>query len=130
MKKIIWLLAVTSTLSACAYNQKPVVDMTGVDANQYDQDFKYCQSYAEQVDKAEAAKTEAKNSAVTGAVVGALVGVLEDGVGGAAVGAVAGGAVGAGAGAATGANDATAVQSKVLRRCLVKKGYTVYDAEV
>ena len=47
MHKFIALIALTSALSACAYNQKPVVDMTNVDQAQYEQDFAYCQSYAE-----------------------------------------------------------------------------------
>ncbi|MFZ3529860.1 glycine zipper family protein [Vibrio harveyi] len=129
MYKHLFLLTLSSTLAACAYNQKPVVDMTDVDQAQYEQDFAYCQGYAEKVDKGEAAKTEAKNGAVTGALVGAVAGALEDGVGGAAVGAVAGSAVGAGAGALGGANDSTKTQSLVLRKCLENKGYTVYDLD-
>ncbi|CAK6716675.1 conserved exported hypothetical protein [Vibrio harveyi] len=105
MYKPLVLLTLSSTLAACAYNQKPVVDMTNVDQAQYEQDFAYCQGYAEKVDKGEAAKAEAKNGAVTGALVGAVAGALEDGIGGAAVGAVAGTAVGAGAGALGGANN-------------------------
>ncbi len=122
-------LGFTLTLAACAYNQQPVVDMTGVDKAQYEADFSYCQSYATKVDKDEAAKTQAKNGAVTGAAIGAVAGALEDGLGGALVGAAAGGAIGAGTGAAEGANDATKTQALVLRRCLAKKGYTVYDLE-
>lgn len=129
MKKIVGIVALSVLLSACAYNQKPVVDMTDVSPAQYEQDFSYCQSYAEQVDKSEAAKTEAKNGAVTGALLGAVAGGLEDGLAGVAVGAVAGGTIGGGVGAATGVNDSTKIQSQVLRRCLVKKGYTVYDIE-
>jgi len=127
MYKIFSVSIAVLVLSACTYNQKPVVDMEGVDQAQYEQDFAYCQSYAEKVDKGDAAKTEAVNSGLTGAAIGAVAGVLQDGIGGAVVGAAAGGAIGAGAGAAGGANDATKTQSKVLRRCLTKKGYTVYD---
>lgn len=129
MTKPILVLSFSCLLAACAYNQKPVVDMTNVDPKQYEADFSYCQSYAEKVDKKEAASTEAKNGAVTGAVIGAVAGVLEDGIGGAVVGAAAGGAIGAGAGAAGGANDATKTQSLVLRKCLVNKGYVVYDLD-
>ncbi|WP_440887739.1 glycine zipper family protein [Vibrio sp. WZ-1] len=129
MYRPLLLIALSSNLVACAYNQQPVVDMTNVDQAQYEQDFKYCQSYAEKVDKSEAAKAEAQNGAVTGALIGAVAGVLEDGVGGAVVGAAAGGAVGAGAGALGGANDSTKTQSLVLRKCLANKGYTVYDLE-
>ena len=103
--------------------------MTNVDPAKYEQDFLYCQGYADNVDKAEAAKSEAANGAVTGALIGAAAGVLESGIGGAAVGAAAGGAVGAGAGALSGSNDSTKTQSLVLRKCLQNKGYTVYDLD-
>ncbi|HAS6680989.1 TPA: glycine zipper family protein [Vibrio parahaemolyticus] len=129
MYKPLLLVVLSSSLAACAYNQKPVVDMTNVDQAQYEQDFAYCQGYAEKVDKTEAAKSEATNGAMTGALIGAAAGALEDGIGGAAVGAVAGSAVGAGAGALGGANDSTKTQAFVLRKCLQNKGYTVYDLD-
>ncbi|HCH6232365.1 hypothetical protein [Vibrio parahaemolyticus] len=129
MYKPLLLVVLSSSLAACAYNQKPVVDMTNVDQAQYEQDFAYCQGYAEKVDKTEAAKSEATNGAMTGALIGAAAGALEDGIGGAAVGAVAGSAVGAGAGALGGANDSTKTQALVLRKCLHNKGYTVYDLD-
>ena len=129
MKKLLTATTIATLLSACAYQQQPVVDMTDVDQAQYEQDFAYCQSYAEKVDKAESAKVNAQNGAATGALMGAVVGGIEEGLAGVAVGAVAGGAVGGGAGALSGANDATDVQAKVLRRCLDKKGYVVYDLD-
>ncbi|HBI3712111.1 TPA: glycine zipper family protein [Vibrio parahaemolyticus] len=129
MYKPLLLVVLSSSLAACAYNQKPVVDMTDVDQAQYEQDFAYCQGYAEKVDKTEAAKSDATNGAMTGALIGAAAGALEDGIGGAAVGAVAGSAVGAGAGAFGGANDSTKTQALVLRKCLQNKGYTVYDLD-
>ncbi|EJG0885752.1 TPA: glycine zipper family protein [Vibrio parahaemolyticus] len=129
MYKPLLLVVLSSSLAACAYNQKPVVDMTNVDQAQYEQDFAYCQGYAEKVDKTEAAKSDATNGAMTGALIGAAAGALEDGIGGAAVGAVAGSAVGAGAGALGGANDSTKTHALVLRKCLQNKGYTVYDLD-
>ncbi|EJG2021988.1 glycine zipper family protein [Vibrio parahaemolyticus] len=129
MYKPLLLVVLSSSLAACAYNQKPVVDMTNVDQAQYEQDFAYCQGYAEKVDKTEAAKSDATNGAMTGALIGAAAGALEDGIGGAAVGAVAGSAVGAGAGTLGGANDSTKTQALVLRKCLQNKGYTVYDLD-
>ncbi|EMF8862005.1 glycine zipper family protein [Vibrio parahaemolyticus] len=126
MYKPLLLVVLSSSLAACAYNQKPVVDMTNVDQAQYEQDFAYCQGYAEKVDKTEAAKSDATNGAMTGALIGAAAGALEDGIGGAAV---AGSAVGAGAGALGGANDSTKIQALVLRKCLQNKGYTVYDLD-
>ncbi|EGQ8130426.1 glycine zipper family protein [Vibrio parahaemolyticus] len=129
MYKPLLLVVLSSSLAACAYNQKPVVDMTNVDQARYEQDFAYCQGYAEKVDKTEASKSDATKGAMTGALIGAAAGALEDGIGGAAVGAVAGSAVGAGAGALGGANDSTKTQALVLRKCLQNKGYTVYDLD-
>jgi len=102
-KPFILVMTLASTLSACTYNQKPVVDMTNVDPAKYEQDFLYCQGYADNVDKTEAAKSEAANGAVTGALIGA--------------------------GALSGSNDSTKTQSLVLRKCLQNKGYTVYDLD-
>lgn len=39
MYKPLLLVVLSSSLAACAYNQKPVVDMTNVDQAQYEQDF-------------------------------------------------------------------------------------------
>ncbi|EDM56233.1 conserved hypothetical protein [Vibrio parahaemolyticus AQ3810] len=74
MYKPLLLVVLSSSLAACAYNQKPVVDMTNVDQAQYEQDFAYCQGYAEKVDKTEAAKSDATNGAMTGALIGAAAG--------------------------------------------------------
>ncbi len=123
MKALFLSLFCTATLCACAYNDTPVVDTTGIDSTQYQQDLAYCEKYARQVDKGEAASTQALNGAATGAVVGAVAGAIEEGIGGAVGGALAGGAIGAGAGALGGANDATDMQAKVLRVCLKEKGY-------
>ncbi|MGL1604267.1 glycine zipper family protein [Vibrio parahaemolyticus] len=105
MYKPLLLVVLSSSLAACAYNQKPVVDMTNVDQAQYEQDFAYCQGYAEKVDKTEAAKSDATNGAMTGALIGAAAGALG------------------------GANDSTKTQALVLRKCLQNKGYTVYDLD-
>ncbi|MGY3572192.1 glycine zipper family protein [Vibrio sp. SCSIO 43135] len=129
MLKYIPIAFTSLALTACAYNQQPVVDMTNVDPVQYEQDFNYCQGYAENVDKGEAAKVGAENSAIGGAAMGAVLGAIDSGIGGAVVGAAAGGAVGAGAGALGGSEEATKTQALVLRQCLSHKGYTVYDLE-
>lgn len=60
MYKPLLLVTLSSTLAACAYNQEPVVDMTNVDQAQYEQDFAYCQGYAEKVDKAKPLKLKHK----------------------------------------------------------------------
>ncbi|MBY6187146.1 glycine zipper family protein [Marinobacter hydrocarbonoclasticus] len=123
------MLALAVLSAGCAYNQAPVVDMSGVDPAQYEQDLAYCESYAQSVDKAEAAAVGAANGAAVGTGSGAVVGAIEDGWEGAVAGALAGALVGASVGAAEGGVSSTKVQSLVLRRCLSEKGYTVYDLE-
>ncbi|MGI2257849.1 glycine zipper family protein [Shewanella sp. GXUN23E] len=113
--------------SGCAYNQKPVVDMTGVDTAQYQQDFEYCQQFASQVDKGESMRTASANGAAVGGVSGGVWGAMEDGGEGALTGALAGVAVGALSGAMEGAVSAKDAQARVLRQCLLQKGYRVYD---
>ncbi|UKA07968.1 glycine zipper family protein [Photobacterium damselae subsp. damselae] len=125
--KFIFPLFAAVLLSACAYNQKPVVDIEGVNQEQYQQDFTYCQGYAEQVSKGEAARVAAINTAVPTAIMGAIAGGIGNGVQGALGGAVAGGTMGAGVGAFGGATSTTETQALVLRQCLKQKGYKVYD---
>ncbi|MBY5993008.1 glycine zipper family protein [Ferrimonas balearica] len=124
---ILMSLALLST--GCAYNQKPVVDLDGVDPVQYEQDYAACERYAESVDKGEAARVGATNAGAAGAAGGAVVGAIEDGASGALIGAVAGGIGGAAMGASAGAGEATRTQALVLRRCLSERGYVVYDLE-
>ena len=109
------------------YNQKPVVDLEGKDQARYEEDYAYCQGFAEKVDKGEAAKTGAANEAAVGAGIGAIVGAIEDGLEGALVGSALGAAGGGAAGAAKGGIKATRSQAVVLRSCLREKGYKVYD---
>ncbi|SHI24915.1 hypothetical protein [Ferrimonas marina] len=127
MRTLVCLIALAA--SGCAYNQKPVVDLSGVDSARYQQDVTYCQGFAESVDKGESARVAALNGAATWGSTGALYGALEDGFGGAGVGVLVGGLLGSVLGAAEGANMATEQQALVLRRCLSDKGYRVYDLQ-
>lgn len=130
MNKLILAGVVALSATACAYNQAPVVDMAGVSPQQYNQDLAYCESYAEQVDKSEAASVGAQNGAAVGASVGAVGGAIEDGVEGAVGGAIVGALLFGLSGATEESVKATEVQARVLRNCLIDKGYNVYDREV
>ncbi|MBY5993009.1 glycine zipper family protein [Ferrimonas balearica] len=124
------LVALVALLGAgCAYNQQPVVEMSGVDPAQYQRDLAYCEGYARSVDKGEAARVGAVNSAAVGGAGGAVVGAVDDGWEGAVAGALAGALVGATFGAAEGGISATDTQALVLRRCLQNQGYTLYDID-
>ncbi len=127
MKSKILAVGFCLALSACAYNQAPIVDRTGVNEEQYQQDLAYCESYALEINKEEAASVGASNGAAAGAGVGAVSGAFEDGLGGAAVGALVGALFGGATGAVEGSIYATKDQARVLRNCLASKGYKVYD---
>lgn len=113
----------------CAYNQSPVVDMNGVGEAQYQQDYAYCEQYAQSVNKEEAMQTGAANGAVAGTLSGAIVGAFDGNSEDVIAGALAGAIVGTVAGTAEGALSATDTQALVLRQCLRQKGYKVYDLE-
>lgn len=132
LKKIATSMLVSTVLltSGCAYNQAPVVDLAGVSKQQYEQDLSYCEQFALQVDKGEAGRVGMVNGAATGAGTGAVVGALDDGLGGAVVGSVVGALAGGLSGNASGRVQATEDQARVLRNCLMDKGYKVYDREV
>ncbi|ADN77547.1 conserved hypothetical protein [Ferrimonas balearica DSM 9799] len=116
-------------MTGCAYNQAPVVDMTNVDPSDYQNDLAYCETYAEQVDKGEAAKVGAVNGSLSLGGAGAIAGAVDNGWSGALVGMLVGASLGAAGGSADGALEATRVQGQVLRRCLSEMGYHVYDLE-
>lgn len=130
MNKLMLAGVIALSATACAYNQAPVVDMTGVSHQQYERDLAYCGNYAEQVDKSEAASVGAQNGAAVGAGVGAISGAFEDGFEGAVGGALVGALFFGISGAAEESVKATEVQSRVLRNCLVDLGYKVYDREL
>lgn len=117
MKKWIALISLVSLAllaTGCA-GYRPIVDMKGVDKEQYEKDLKECQEYAEQVNVA----GETAAGGAIGAGIGGAIGAVSSGrVGvGAAVGAIAG--------TATGAGKATGGQKQVINRCLAGRGYRV-----
>ena len=111
-----WLLfSLVFLLAGCAA-RKPLVDMKGVDAAQYQADLAECEKYAEQ---APGPGGGAAGGAVIGGAigygVGRAVGVRDPSRGG----AVAGGARGAGKGAQT--------RRQVVSNCLTGRGYKVLN---
>ena len=115
-------LALLFLISGCSNTPgKPIVDMKGVNAQQYEQDLEECSVYADEVSVA--GKTA--GGAAAGAAVGAAVGAIWDGHNGnspergAATGAVVGGAGGAGSGLSE--------RSQVVKNCLRGRGYRVLN---
>ncbi len=114
-----WLLfSLVFLLAGCAA-RKPLVDMKGVDAAQYQADLAECEKYAEQ---APGLGGGAAGGAVIGGAigygVGRAVGVRDPSAIGRG-GAVAGGARGAGKGAQT--------RRQVVSNCLTGRGYKVLN---
>ncbi len=112
------LLASILTLAACA-GSGPIVDMRGVDPVQYRQDLAECQTYADQVQVGRKTAAGAAVGAVVGAAVGAAVGNSDTAkrtAGGAAV-------IGAAKGTGRGLNE----RQRVVRNCLINRGYAVLN---
>lgn len=130
INKMAFLGLISIGLSACAYNQSPVVDLAGKTDAEYQQDLAYCESFAASVDKQEASRVAAANGAASGAGTGAIVGAFDDGLEGALGGVIVGALVGAVSGSIEGAVEATETQERVLRNCLFDKGYNVYDRQL
>jgi outer membrane lipoprotein SlyB len=119
----IFMLSITLLLVAtsCA-SYRPIVDMKGIDRNQYERDLAECQAYAEQVNVGGEAATGPLIGGAFGAAMGLAIGALLGDPGeGAALGAVIGGGSGLASGAAEGAGG----QIDVIRNCMMGRGYRV-----
>lgn len=120
MKFAFLVLLVVVLLQACrALDERPIVDMRGVNVAQYNNDLAECQAYAEEV----RAGRQVVGSAVAGAVVGGAIGAA---VGNSDTAQRAAGAGGV-AGAARGAGSAIREQDRVVRNCLIGRGYRVLN---
>ena len=120
----ICLLALVVGLAACASSGNagaggPIVDMRGVDAQQYRLDLVECNGYADQVQVGQ----QAARRAAAGAVVAGAVGAIFDGGDGAVRGAGTGAVVGGAHGASHGIDE----RRKVVRNCLRNRGYAILN---
>jgi hypothetical protein len=110
-------------VAACSAMKDPsgaIVDLQGVDRNQYEVDLVDCRAYANEVPVGKHVATGAAGGAAAGAVGGAVSGANKTGIGQAAgVGAVYGGTI---AGV-----SAVGEHRQVLRECLRGRGYRVLN---
>ena len=97
----------------------PIIDTRGVNLAQYDSDLVDCRAYADEVEIARKAGTGVVSGAVVGGVFGAVLGNSDTAQRGAGVGAVGGGARGVG--------DGLRDRERVIRRCLIGRGYRVLN---
>lgn len=117
-------LSLTLLLTACSSiedltGNNPIIDTQGVNLAQYDVDLLQCQDYADEVAIAQKAGSGAVAGAVVGGVFGAVVGNSNSAKKGAGIGAIGGGARGVGEGIRE--------RERVIKRCLIGRGYRVLN---
>lgn len=101
------------------FHNKVIVDMAGVNPVQYQKDLKECQGYAAQVTTSDKVIAGAATGGALGGLIGAAVGNSSTAKKGAGAGAVTGGA--------RGAFNSYEEKSRVIRNCLLGRGYSVLN---
>ncbi len=124
MSKIFLTSLCAFILTACGSiedltGNNPIIDDRGVNLAQYDADLVECQLYADEVAIAQKAGAGAVSGAVVGGVFGAVIGNSNTAQKGAGVGAIGGGARGVGEGIRE--------RERVIKRCLIGRGYRVLN---
>ena len=103
----------------CAGNPKPIIDMRGVDRDQYEQDLQECEVYTEEVAMGKSVAKGAGLGAVIGAAAGAIGGNSDDVAEGAGYGGLYGGT--------RSGLDADREKQMVFKRCMSGRGYRVLN---
>ncbi|MDJ0904496.1 MAG: hypothetical protein QNI96_00650 [Woeseiaceae bacterium] len=112
-------MAVIAALAGCAANPDPIIDMKGVDRDQYEEDWEECEAYTEEVLVARGVAKGAGLGAVVGAAAGAIGGNSTDVAGSAGIGALYGGT--------RSGLDADEMRQDVFKRCMRGRGYRVLN---
>lgn len=97
----------------------PIIDTQGVNMSLYESDLRQCQAYADEVQIAQKTTAGAATGAVVGGIFGAIVGNSGTAQKGAGVGAIGGGMNGVGEGLRE--------RERVIKRCLLGRGYRVLN---
>jgi hypothetical protein len=121
MKKTICIIIITCLTSCATY--RPIVDMRGINRNQYEYDLAECQEYAKRISPETSAVVGAGAGAAIGAVVGLVVGSIMNVKPGRLAGL--GAALGGMQGAAKGGAGAGQVQIDIIKNCMAGRGYSV-----
>ena len=103
----------------CAGNPSPIIDMRGVDRDQYEQDLEECEAYTEEVAMGKSVAKGAGLGAVIGAAAGAIGGNSDDVAEGAGYGGLYGGT--------RSGLDADREKQMVFKRCMSGRGYRVLN---
>jgi hypothetical protein len=114
------LLCAVVLIAGCAAHPDPIIDMRGVDQDEFDQDWVECESYTEEVLVARGVTKGAGLGAAIGAASGAIGGGNSSDIGeGAAYGGLYGGT--------RSGLDADEVKQDVFKRCMRGRGYRVLN---
>lgn len=117
--KAVILLCTGAIVAGCAAHPDPIIDMKGVDQEQFVEDWNDCERYSHEV---QLAKGIAKGSAV-GAAIGAVAGAIGGDSSDIAEGAAYGGLYG---GTDSGL-EADREKQLVFKRCMSGRGYRVLN---
>jgi len=107
-------------LAGCAAHPDPIIDLRGVDREQFEQDWNDCDAYSEEVSIAEGTAKGAATGAVVGAITGAVIGGNSTTVRRSA------GYYGT-LGGATSGLEAAREKDLVFKRCMAGRGYNVLN---
>jgi len=124
MARILLVLLNALLLASCSSiedltGNNPIIDTQGVNFARYDADLLQCQDYADEVAIAQKAGSGAVTGALVGGVFGAVIGDSDTAKKGAGIGAIGGGARGVG--------DGIRERERVIKRCLIGRGYRVLN---
>ena len=118
-KIILTTIFVAAFAAGCAAHPDPIIDMQGVNLEEFDQDWVECESYTNEVSTTKGVAKGAGLGAAIGAVAGAIGGNSDDVAEGAAWGGAYGG---------TGSGlDADREKQMVFKRCMAGRGYRVLN---
>jgi len=115
----ILLACVVAFVAGCAAHPDPIIDMQGVDQEEFDRDWVECESYTDEVLISRGVAKGAGLGAAIGAVAGAIGGNSSDVAEGAAYGGVYGGT--------ESGLDADREKQQVFKRCMSGRGYRVLN---
>jgi len=113
------LLCALILVAGCAAHPDPIIDMRGVDKDEYDQDWQECEAYTDEVIIAKGVARGAGLGGVIGAAAGAVGGNSSDVAEGAAYGGLYGGT--------RSGLDADEQKQMVFKRCMSGRGYRVLN---
>ena len=111
------IFCLAALASGCAAHPKPIVDMKGVDQEQFVDDWNECEGYANEVQMAEGIAKGAATGAVVGAIFGSITGHhrTEHSAWGAVDGGTSSGI------------EAHREKQEVFKRCMHGRGYNVLN---